>query len=146
MTPFWNDDVAQWIAAKLDEKSFGNCHAMGVLHDGELVAGVVYHQYSPEAGVIQMSAAAITAKWMTRPVLWEMFDYPFNRAKCQLCVLRVSETNHTEGGRGLVRLLPAYGFKSYLIPRLRGRNEAEIIFTLSDDDWRANGFHRQNES
>lgn len=142
MVPFWDKAVAEWVAAMLPGRGdFGNCRALGVLHDGELVAGVVFHNWMEEAGVIELSAAATTPRWMTRPVLWEMFDYAFNRAKCQLAVLRVSEKNVSASGRGLHRLLPDYGFKAYRIPRLRGRDEAEIIYTLADDNWRANGFH-----
>jgi hypothetical protein len=144
MTPFWDDEVARWVAAKLGEDGFGRCVSMGVLHDYELVAGVVYHQWSPECGTIQMSAASDDALWLTRPVLWEMFSYPFDRAHCQLAALRVGEKNRTANGRGIQRTLKAYGFEAYRIPRLRGRDEAEIVFTLTDDAWRANGFHKEH--
>lgn len=147
MTPFWGYDreISRWVAAQLNEDGFGRCIALGVMDEvGELVAGVVFYNWSPECLTIQLAAASTSARWMTRPVLWEMFSYAFDRAQCQLAVLRVSENNKSENDRGLHRLLPRYGFKSYRIPRLRGREEAEIIYTLADDDWRRNGFHREN--
>ena len=66
-----------------------------------------------------------------------MFAYPFEHLGCQMTVTRNSARN-----RRLHRQLSAYGFQSFLVPRLRGRAEDEMIWTLTDDEWRANGFHR----
>lgn len=120
------------------QRGFGLCSVMGVLDEGRLIAGVVYHNWAPEYGVIELSAAAVDKRWLTRPVLKAMFSYPFDGAGCQLCVLRVSE-----GNRPMHRIAKAYGFRETVIPRLRGRGEAEHIFTLSDDDWRDNRFNRR---
>src|SRR5690606_2224075 len=81
------------------------------------------------AGAIEVSGAADTPRWLTKKVLWEMFAYPFEHLGCQIVVMRVS----TENTR-LHRILTAYGFECYRIPRLRGRHEDELIFTLTDDD------------
>lgn len=115
---------------------------MGVVRDDNLTAVMVYHNWDKESGVIEISGASNTPRWLTRPVLWEMFDYPFNQLGNQLVAMRVSERNVMWNGRGLPRLLKSYGFKSHVIPRLRGRDENEIVYTLTDDDWRANGFHK----
>lgn len=108
---------------------------LAVHDDGQLIAGVLYHHFHPAAGVIEMSAAALDKRWLTRPVLRAMFEVPFGVFGCQLAVLRVSEYN-----KPMLRIAKAYGFKEFVIPRLRGRNEAEHILTLSDDDWRSNRF------
>lgn len=113
--------------------------SLGVFSESQLVAGVLYHNWHPAAGVIEMSAASLTKKWLTRAVLKAMFALPFEKLGCQLCVLRVSEQN-----KPMVRIAKAYGFQDHLIPRLRGRNEAEHILTLADDTWRANGFHKEH--
>ena len=111
---------------------------MGVF-DGTLIAAVVFNNYHPESGVIEMHAAASTPRWLTRRVLWEMFNYVFNRMGCQMAVLRVSERNNR-----LLRILTAYGFEHTVIPRLRGRDEGERIFWLTEEAWRSNGFHKEN--
>lgn len=49
-----------------------------------------------------------------------------------MVVLRVSERN-----AGMISIAERFGFTRHRIPRLRGRDEAEIIFTLTDNDWRA---------
>lgn len=114
--------------------------SLGVFDGEKLVAGVLYHNWSPEAQVIEMSAASTTRRWLTRRVLKTMFDIPFNRFDCQMVVLRVSEHNAV-----MLHIARQYGFNEYVIPRLRGRNEAEHILTLTKEGWEANGFHRDTK-
>ncbi|MFE0015980.1 N-acetyltransferase [Mesorhizobium sp. NPDC059054] len=137
--------MATWVARHIPgcARGFGNCRAMGVLNGDRLVAGMVYHDWAPEHGVIEISGAATTPCWLTRPVLWQMFAYPFLGIACQMVVMRVSERNEQWNGRGLPRLLKAYGFDKHTIPRLYGRHENGLVFTLTDDAWRANRFHRK---
>lgn len=113
--------------------------SLGILDGDRLVAGVLYHNHYPDAGVIEMTAASVSKRWLTRPVLKAIFALPFDRFQCQLCVLRVSEHN-----RSMLRIAKAYGFHEYVIPRLRGRDEAEHILTLTDDDWRRSRFHKEH--
>ena len=105
---------------------------MGVTRKGEIVAVVAYHNWNQKAGVIELSAASSTPKWLTRAVLKEMYDYPFKFIDCQMVVKRVSEKN-----KGLLAQFERLGFKFHEIPRLRGRNENEIICTLTKEDWLA---------
>ena len=118
-------------------RGFGECVTMGVRHEGKLCAVVVFHNWSPEGGVIELSAAAIDKRWLTRPVLYEMFSYCFDQAVCQLTLLRVSSDN-----KPMLRIAKAVGFDQYRIPRLRGRSEDEVICTLTEESWRANKFTR----
>lgn len=113
--------------------------SMAVVDEGVLIAGVLYHNHYPDAGVIELTAASTSKRWLTRPVLKAMFSLPFDLFGCQLCVLRVSEHNAP-----MLRIAKAYGFKEHIIPRLRGRYEAEHILTLTDDDWRRSRFHKEH--
>jgi len=137
--PEMNEALANWCAAQLAlPRPFQPPYtAMGTF-DGELLVAVhVFNNFYPETGVIEMHGAAITPRWMTRPVLKELFTFAYERCGCQNVVMRVSERNTR-----LHRQLVAYGFKHVTIPRLRGRDEAERIYWLTDDAWRSNGFHR----
>lgn len=127
--PERNRLLAEWCATKLGHSLSGPYSSMGVV-DNDLIAVVVYHDWDKQHGTMQMSAASTSARWLTRPVLREMFDYPFGQLGNQLVALRVSERNER-----MIGILPRFGFKGYPIPRLRGRDEGEIIFTLTDDDW-----------
>lgn len=115
---------------------FGNSSAMGIFDDHQFIAAVVFHNWEPRAGVMEMSAASLSKRWLTRPVLQRMFGYVFGDVGCQMVVMRVSERNV-----GMVRIARAYGFSEVLIPRLRGREEGEFIFTYTDDDWRTSRFN-----
>lgn len=106
----------------------------------EPLGAVVYNNWQPQSGVIEMHAASRSKRWLSKASLKTMFDYPFNQLGCQMVVLRVGEENTV-----LHSILKRYGFKNHFIPRLRGRDKGEYIFTLTDDDWRVNGFHKENE-
>ena len=95
MTPFWDERVAHWVARHIDgcERGFGNCKALGIEHKGELVAGVVFHNWEPETGVIEVSGAATDTRWMTRKVINAALEYVFEDAGCQMLVARQALTN-----------------------------------------------------
>ena len=118
-------------------RTFGPARALAIAESGKVVAAVIYHNWDDESGVIELSAASDTPRWLTRRVLKTMFEYPFLDLGCQAVVMRVGDDGHN-----LARILPVYGFKRYDIPRLRGRDKTEQIYVLSDDDWKANKFNK----
>lgn len=143
--PEINDGIAAFVGARIGSRGFGHHTSMAVLEDNQLLAGVVFHNFDQEANIIQISAASLTERWLTRKALWAIFDYTFNYAACQMVVVRVSERNRSRNGRGIQRMLKAYGFSVVRIENLRGRGIADLIYTLTDEAWAANGFHRQHE-
>ena len=145
----WQDDaplyqaLEQFASERIwgKPKEFGIGQAMAVVHKQRVIAAMFYTNFDPDAGIIEMSGAADTPRWLTRKVLWEIFAFPFNKLGCQAVFMRGdSENNH------LTRILPAYGFKRYDIPRLRGRDKIESVYVLSDDDWKANGYHKVSDN
>jgi len=131
--------VAHFVGTLIGEEFRpGTCQALGVLdRRGHLVAGWVWHNYSPEAGTIEFSGASVTPKWMTRDILHQIFAYAFEVAGCQMIVTRNSVDNVT-----LHRQLTRFGFDRFDIPRLFGRDEDGCVFTLTDDQWRASAFYK----
>lgn len=138
--PEVNKALGDWCAAQIGQpRPFQEPYVtMGVFRGRELIAVILYNNYQPEAGVIEFHGAGTTPRWLSRPVLKAMFEYPFEQLGCQMVVTRNSE-RHTR----LLRILTAYGFDHVLIPRLRGREEGERIFWLTEEMWRANGFHKE---
>lgn len=139
MKPFFDDRVAPWVAARIwnDGSGFGNCRAMGVEHKGELVAGIVFHDWEPDHGLIEISGAADHRRWFTREVIRVAFTYVFDGLECQAVTARTAEDN------GPVRhICKALGAKEYIIPRLRGRDAAGVIYVLTDEDWTRSRFNR----
>jgi RimJ/RimL family protein N-acetyltransferase len=137
--PTLNKAMADWAARHIwgGSQTFGNCVCMGVMENGSPIACIVYHNWNPLAEIIEFSGASIDSRWLTRPVLKAMFDYPFIDLKCQMVI-----TRNSAGNTRLHRQLTSYGLKRHLIPRGRGRFEDEVVFTLTDDDWRSNKFNR----
>lgn len=134
--------MALWAADQIwpgKGHKFGECVCMGVLEGNRPIACMVYHDFNPEAGLIEISGAATDRRWLQRHVLKEMFAYPFEKAGVQMVVMRVSAKREQ---RHLHRMLKSYGFKGHIIQRLYGRDEDGIVFTLTDDDWRSNKFNR----
>lgn len=138
--PELNAFLSGWLSRHIGEgRDFGSCVSMGVLDGSRLIAVIVYHNWDPEAEVIEISGAAIDRRWLARPVLEAMFAYPFVDAGAQMAVMRVSPKNAR-----LHRMLEAYGFDRYTLPRLRGRHEDGIVFTLTDDAWRTSKFNMRS--
>ena len=121
------------------DRGFGKASAIGYVRDGDLIGGTVFHNYDPEAGVVELTTAAIDPHWLTRETMHAIFAIPFNQWGCQMVILRVAEDN-----KRMVRIAERYGFDGVLIPRLAGRDKGVWVFTLTDDAWRQNRFERRN--
>jgi RimJ/RimL family protein N-acetyltransferase len=136
-SPERNEVVGGFVASLIGfERGFEKFATMGVFDGNKLIAGSVYHNWQPEAGVVEISSASISRRWLTKPVIKAMFSFPFDKLGCQLVVLRVSERNEVMCG-----IAERFGFQAYPIPRLRGRDEGEIIFTLTVEQWRGHRVH-----
>lgn len=110
--------------------------SMAVLEDGRLIAGTLYDNWNQKAGAMELTSASLSRKWLTRPVIKAMFTLPFDMMGCQIVGLRVSSHNKT-----MLRIARDFGFSEVVIPRLRGRDEDEHVFTLTDDQWKVSRFN-----
>jgi len=140
VTPIWDDRVADWVARRIPDcaRGFGPCVALGVLsRDRKMAGGLVFHNWHPESGVIEMSAASANPRAWTRTVMREAFGYAFDLAGNQMVVIRCAPENER-----VRRFWRALGAEEYEIPRLRGRDKPEVIMTLTDDAWRASKFRK----
>ncbi len=134
------DQLAALVADRIwpgKRHSFGICRAIAVGHGDQLAAGLIYHNYDPDAGVVEISAAAWMKGWLTRHVLGVMYGYPFNDVGCQVVVQRVSDEDTAQH-----RMLTAFGFERYRIPRLRGPDAADNIFVLTREAWAGDNLRR----
>lgn len=119
-------------------RGFGECQTACVVNgENHVVAGLIFHNYDPDSGVMEVSAAATSPLWPQRSVLKEAFGYIFDRAGCQMAVARCEQSNDR-----VRRLWKGFGAREHIIPRLRGRDAAEAILTLTDDAWSASKFMR----
>lgn len=133
--------ICSYVGYKVwgSDLGFTDGTAMGVFDENNrLQCGIIFHNYDQRAETLEISGAGETPRWLTRSVLWEMFNYPFNVCQCQAVFMRVDPADMR-----LRRILTSYGFDYYELPRMRGRNTNEGVYILTDDRWRSNGFHQQ---
>lgn len=116
---------------------FEGARAIGVLEGELLIAGAVFHDWNPAAGTIEMSIAAVSRRWLQRSVIAAFARYLFEGVRARLAVMRTSDKN-----RPACRIAEALGFTPHRIPELRGPGEAEVIYTLTAEDWQSGRFAR----
>lgn len=139
-TPIENRIVGDFVSRLIwgEHGQIAEYCSMGIFDGDRLVAGTLYHNWHPDHGIIELSSASTTKRWLTRPVVRAMFHLPFNMLGCQMVVLRVSERN-----TNMVHIARSFGFTEVYIPRLRGRDEGEYIFCLTDDQWHEHKLNRE---
>jgi RimJ/RimL family protein N-acetyltransferase len=96
---------------------------------------VVYHNYDPDGGVIELTAYSTRRSWLNKSRLRAVFSYPFDQLGLRICVARISEKNTRT-----LRIWKALGAEFYPIPHLRAEGEAEIIAVLHRDTWKSSKF------
>jgi RimJ/RimL family protein N-acetyltransferase len=138
-SPLQNVTVGRFVCELIWQKAeaINDYCSMGVFDHDKLVAGTLYHNWHPETGIVELTSASLSRRWLTKPVINAMFDLPFQNLKCQMVVLRVSEANDN-----MLQIARQFGFDEYFIPRLGGRDKGEHIFTLTDDQWAASKFRK----
>ena len=132
--------VADFVAGIIwgDERLFSpDSRAIGIQgSDGTLLGGVVYHNWTPHAGTIELSAASLSARWLTRRIIGELLAYPFYGCGCQLLLGQTEKSNTRDR-----KLMCGIGFMETHVPRLFGRDNDGILQTLTDDQWKAGAYH-----
>jgi RimJ/RimL family protein N-acetyltransferase len=92
--------IADWVARNIPHMAtgFGPATAIGVVDQRDQpMAGVVFHDYQPAYGTIQLSAAAISPRWATKRLVSDILRYPFG----QLGVHKVWTATQHENARAL---------------------------------------------
>ena len=138
-----NEAVAQFAAQLIPAfrgRGFErNARAIGVLKDGVLIAGVVYHNYDPVAEIIEISGAALPGHyWLTRDTIRRQYQYPFLQLGCQMVFQRNSARDER-----LLGMLAAYDYTLIRVPRMLGRDHDGVIATLTYEDWCNNRFNKR---
>jgi hypothetical protein len=140
---YGHDGIVSAFVARLIPhcaRGFGfNIKTVGVVDSGDLIAGIVYHEWNPEAGTIEISAAALPGEpWLSRETLRRMFEYPFLECKCQMLVQRIPVEDERQQ-----YMMSRFGYSLIKIPRMFGRDRDGVVATLTFEDWVENKFNRR---
>ena len=132
-----NEAVAQFVMSLVPEcrRGWQTYTTIGFVLDGSLIGGTVYHDYEPDWGVIQMSSAATSPRWLTRETLRAIFGFPFNELNCRNVVMRVSSLNTR-----MCSIAERFGFSKFSLPDLRAEGEDDVIYLLSRKAWEEGKF------
>jgi hypothetical protein len=134
------DFVAQLIP-RCRERGFpSTAKAIGIIKNDSLVAGLVYSNYDPDAGIIEMSGAALPGiNWLTRGVIDRMYQYPFLQCGCQMIVQQTAASDER-----LLGMLAAYDYAFIPVPRLFGRDKDGVLCCLTYEAWANNRCNRHS--
>ncbi len=143
--PGVNKSIADWCASHIArsglERGFPEPYTTAAVLEGDVLIGAcVFHNWQPEEGTIEISAASLSPRWLPLRVQREICSYVFDQLGCQLMVMRTTPENDR-----LRKMLKRFGFREFEIPRLLGRDKSQIVLTLADDDWRESRFCEQKE-
>lgn len=71
--------ISAWVAQRVrrgaEKRGFAPCTAIGIADDKELIGGMVFHNWSPESGVMEISCAGDDARWLHPALLKATDDY-----------------------------------------------------------------------
>ena len=75
-------EVREWIRDRIgppvcSEDSFTDDAALGVLLNGRLVAGIVFHDWYPRFRTCELSMASITPVWARPEIIADLLSHPF---------------------------------------------------------------------
>ena len=135
-----DQEIAQFVASLIPHchRGFGpNVKATGVIdEEGRLIAGIVYHNWQPDFGWIEISGAALPGKqWLSRETLKQMYRYPFHVCGCQMVVQLTPADNES-----LLYMLHRFGYELIKLPRMYGRDRDGVACHLTREAWEANKF------
>jgi hypothetical protein len=138
-----SETVAHAVAKMIPHlhgRPFGKCKAIGIIDEqGRMIAGLVYHNWLPEAGVIDLSVAALPGTgWFSRETVWRMYAYPFLDADVQMVSHLVpADATHS------LRQLATLGCMLIEIPRILGRERDGVLGLLTREAWEDSKFHQR---
>lgn len=138
-----NELIANFVAPLIPElhgRSLAHSStAIGVVNEqGQLIAGIVYHNWDPESGTIEMSGASVDPHWLSVETLRRMYQYPFLQLGCQLTYMRVAADNER-----LLRQLAAVNYTFIRMPRMLGRERDGVLCQLTYEAWCENKICRR---
>lgn len=84
--------VAVFVAQRVASEGFGDYTAIGLGEDGQILAGVIYNNFT-RASLCMHVAAVEGKRWLTKAYLRACFEYPFNQLAVRTVIGLVPKKN-----------------------------------------------------
>lgn len=133
-------EVAQWVAQRIPSFTPSpDATALGVISDGEIIAGVVFERWN---GVhVEASIAADHPRWANRATLFRLFHYPFEQLGCEAISVMVPASNYQS-----LNLATKLGFEVEAIVKFAAHDGSALLVLKMFKDkcaWIRNGKRKQ---
>jgi RimJ/RimL family protein N-acetyltransferase len=137
--PELNAALSRYVANRIATtvEAFGPCGSLGVVRNDNVIAAVVFHNWVPDYGVIELSAAADDPRWLARKTIRQIMTICFDQHKCQQIYARIEADN-----RRACQIFDFLKFSKMVLPNMRGRGQDEALYMMTADEW---GGHKLNE-
>ena len=135
--PF-SQPVAHWVGEQIGKDiEWGPCEAIGVADEEDnLIGGVVFSNYQPHFGNIEVSFASIRRDWLTPRLITGILSYPFS----QLGVRRITCLS-PKRNRSARQFLKKFGFVEEGNIRGGFGTDDMIISGLLASEWAGHRFN-----
>lgn len=97
-------ELAKWAGDRLGIVDFGPCTAIGVEHQGNIVAVAIYHQFRHPN--IEVSFVIASPRWASPGAVRFILSYPFVQLRCKRVTAITDATN-----KSARRFLDHLGFR-----------------------------------
>lgn len=133
----YDADVAAYVASRIPGcDGFGPMAAIGVVDKNNLlVAGVVFSDYQPQYGNIQVSFASDRADWLTPGLVRAIMHYPFYQLGCNRITTLTPKRN-----RRARQFLSKFGFRHEGTIRKGFGADDCIVSGLMRSEWEQHRF------
>jgi RimJ/RimL family protein N-acetyltransferase len=131
-----DEAVAAWVARQIPHvgaPGFGACRAIAVASGDRPLAGVVFHDYQPQARCVQISVAAISPLWAQPDTIRGLLSVPFEQYGCYKIWTAIPADNERA-----LRFNRGIGMKSEGTLRHQfGPRRHAVIFGMIEPEWAA---------
>lgn len=118
-----------WVSERLNgthgPRDWPGATAIGLASGDKIIAGMIVTNYSRYTRNCEVSFAADTPKWATKPSIRAMLRYPFEQLGCQRITTVIARSNTRS-----IRFNEGIGFKQEGVMRLGAGHEDALIFGL----------------
>lgn len=125
--------VASMVSQQIfgESAGFERYSTMGIVRGERLIGGVVFHDWQEKYGTVQISAAGMHGRWLTRPVINAVFHFVFD-----LLGAKVANANSPADNPPSVTMNRGIFANEAVVQHMFGPGVSGHVFTMTEIEWR----------